>query len=119
MKQILFVLASLCCVCVLSYCSGSKKASGTNAAAPTVTYTYETNVKNLVVQKCNPCHIPANGGRKLALDNYDSVKVHIDEIVRRVQLNPGEKGFMPFKNPKLSDSAIQVFKTWKEEGFTK
>jgi hypothetical protein len=32
-------------------------------------------------------------------------------------LNPGERGFMPFKKTaKLSDSTIAVFKQWKEDG---
>ena len=44
------------------------------------------------------------------------MKTDIDEIVRRIQLNPGDKGYMPFKRPKLSDSTIMVFKQFKQDG---
>ena len=37
-------------------------------------------------------------------------------FLKSIQLNPGEKGFMPFKHPKLSDSTINVFVKWKEDG---
>lgn len=40
----------------------------------------------------------------------------IDEILTRIQKNPGEKGFMPFKHTKLADSTIAVFVKWKEAG---
>lgn len=119
MKHTLLLLTALGLIIVFSYCSGPKKATASAQVAPTVTYTYDGNVQQLVSDKCSPCHIPSKGGRKLALDTYDSVKGNIDDILRRIQLNPGEHGFMPFKNPKLSDSAIQVFKTWKNEGLTK
>jgi hypothetical protein len=120
MKQTFMVLAAISSVVVFSYCSGTKKAvAETKPVAPTITYTYEANVQQLVAQKCSPCHIPAKGGRKLALDTYDAVKGNIDDIIRRISLSPDQPGFMPFKNPKLSDSAILVFKTWKNEGFTK
>jgi hypothetical protein len=41
----------------------------------------------------------------------------IDEIIRRIELNPTDKGFMPFKKTaKLNDSTINVFKKWKADG---
>ena len=41
----------------------------------------------------------------------------IDEMIRRIELNPGEKGFMPFKKKeKLSDSTVNVFKKWRDQG---
>lgn len=119
MKRSLLAFSAIGIIIIFSYCSGTKKATETKPVAPTVTYTYEANVQHLVAEKCSPCHIPSKGGRKLALDTYDAVKGNIDDILRRIQLDPGQPGYMPFKNPKLSDSAIQVFKTWKNEGFTK
>ena len=50
-------------------------------------------------------------------DNYVNVKMDIDEIIRRIELSPGEKGFMPFKKQeKLSDSTVNVFKKWRDQG---
>ncbi|MCE3282457.1 MAG: hypothetical protein K0Q66_1194 [Chitinophagaceae bacterium] len=77
---------------------------------------YVSDIQPLVANKCTPCHIPDKGGKVEALNTYTSVKSHIDDIIRRIELNPGEKGYMPFKKPKLSDSAINVFKQWKTDG---
>lgn len=103
-------------VSMFSYCNTTKKATGT-IVAPTVFY--DTDVKTLIEVKCTPCYIPSKGGRKEALDTYDAVKEHIDDMIRRVKLNPEDKGFMPFKHAKLSDSVINVLKKWKAEGMAK
>lgn len=76
---------------------------------------YESSVKPLLALKCTPCHFPAEGGKKKPLNSYDSVTVTAAEMLRRVELNPGEKGFMPFRKPKLSAEEIAVFKKWAEE----
>jgi hypothetical protein len=68
------------------------------------------------MNNCSPCHIPAKGGNKKAYDNYGNVKNDIDDIIRRISLNPGDRGFMPFKHAKLSDSTIAVFVKWKADG---
>lgn len=97
---------------VFSYCSGSKKAA--NVAPKS---SFENSVHATIVGYCSPCHIPEKGGKKKAYDNYANVKADIDEIIRRVEMAPSEKGFMPFrKTEKLSDSTIAVFKKWKEDG---
>jgi len=96
----------------LSYCHTAKKAA---APAPVV-LTYETSILPIIVGSCSPCHIPAKGGNKEAYDNYANVKKDIDDIIRRIQLNPDERGFMPMKHPKLSDSTIALIKQWKEGG---
>lgn len=80
------------------------------------TLTYEANVQQLVTANCSPCHIPASGGKKLALDSYNAVSKNIDDIIRRIELNPSDRDFMPFKHEKLSDSTINVFKQWKLDG---
>ncbi len=111
MKQLLFVGLTMITVTVFSYCSASKKANA--SMAPT---TYEANVAQLVTANCSPCHIPAKGGKKLALDTYDALKTNIDSVIVRIEKHPGEKGFMPFKKTRLSDSTIAVFKQWKADG---
>jgi mono/diheme cytochrome c family protein len=87
-----------------------------NTTTDTPKFTYEGNLKAVIAANCVPCHIPEKGGFKKAFDNYDSVRTDIDEIIRRIQLNPGEKGYMPFKKAKLSDSTIGIFKKFKEDG---
>ncbi|MES1218310.1 MAG: hypothetical protein ABUT20_22580, partial [Bacteroidota bacterium] len=65
---------------------------------------------------CSPCHIPAKGGNKKPYDNYANVSKDIDAMIQRIQLNPTDKGFMPFKGKKLSDSTIAIFQKWKADG---
>jgi uncharacterized membrane protein len=110
MKKILLLSSITTAVLIFSNCSASRKA----AAEPKTTYL--TNIQTLVSEKCTPCHIPSKGGNKKAYDNYANLQTDIDEILRRIQLNPGDKGFMPFKKTKLSDSTIAVFKEWKTDG---
>ncbi|TWI83597.1 hypothetical protein IQ13_1709 [Lacibacter cauensis] len=103
---------------VLIIFSCSRKSAATSSvskkesAAVTM---YQSSVKPLIALRCSPCHFPADGGKKRPLDNYDSVKVMAADMVRRVELNPGERGFMPFKKSKLTSEEIAVFKKWAEE----
>lgn len=97
---------------VFANCNSARKAT---AAPPKLTYA--TNVSTIMMNYCSPCHIPAKGGNKKPYDNFANVKTDIDEIIRRVELNPTERGFMPFKKPaKLSDSTIAALKQWKADG---
>lgn len=82
-------------------------------AAPKLTYM--SNIQSTVVANCSPCHFPPKGSKK-PLDNYDSVRSSIDDIIARIQKQPDEKGFMPFKHAKLADSTIMVFVNWKNSG---
>lgn len=111
------LLSSICLSFALIIFSCSRKSAATLASKKQAAHVamYESNVKPLIAAKCAPCHLPAEGGKKKALDNYDSVKVVASDIVRRIELNPGEKGFMPFKKNKLSAEEIAVFKKWVEE----
>ncbi len=112
MKRIsLFLAAAIATAVLFQFCAGSKKKA---AAAPA--YTFEANVLPLIKTKCAPCHIAPDGKKKHYVA-YDVVKADIDSLIRRVVLNPGEKGFMPFKkSEKLPDSLIAVFVKWKADG---
>jgi hypothetical protein len=97
---------------LLTYCSASKRA-----AKRIPKTTYSTDLTIVIAAYCAPCHLPAKGGNKRPYDNYANVKADIDEIIKRIELNPTDKGFMPFKKKeKLNDSAITVFKKWKADG---
>ena len=113
MKRYYVLVLLIVTAVIFSYCGSSKKASK-NAPPKMV---FENSLQTLIVGNCSPCHIPQKGGQKKAYDNYANVKSDIDEMIRRIELNPGEKGFMPFKKTeKLSDSTVAVFKQWKADG---
>ena len=95
---------------IFQFCHSAKKAQKGHAAV-----TYEAKVQPIIAASCSPCHIPP-GGNKEALNTYAAASKHIDSMIARIQKNPGEKGFMPFKHPKLPDSTIQVFVQWKADG---
>jgi hypothetical protein len=95
---------------VLTFCTSSR-----NAKKKVPKITYMANVQPIMVANCSPCHMPPEGNKK-PYNTYALVKDDVDEIIRRVSLNPGERGFMPMRHPKLSDSTINVFVQWKADG---
>src|SRR5215471_14892983 len=111
MKKVI-VLSCMVATAVIFYnCHGSKKAT---AAIPKLTY--DTNLKAVIETNCAPCHIAGKGNKK-PYDNYANVKTDIDDMIRRISLNPTDKGFMPWKKTaKLSDETIAAFKQWKTDG---
>ena len=110
MKKFLVVLL-LSSVFILPFCTSSKKTA--RSSAPKISYM--TDVQPIVSTNCTPCHFPPKGNKK-PYDTYAAVKGDIDSIIVRISKNPGEKGFMPVKHPKLSDSLIHVFVQWKQDG---
>ncbi len=112
MKKYFLVITIFSGIVFFSNCGPSQKT--TTAPVPKTTYANDLSV--VIMNNCVPCHIPAKGGNKKAYDNYASAKTDIDEMIRRIELNPGDRGFMPFKKAKLSDSIINVFKKWKADG---
>jgi uncharacterized membrane protein len=104
----------------LTYCSTSRKAADTPASSTKkATVTYSANLMPLIEGKCSPCHIPAKGGNKEPFNSVENVRAHIDEIIRRIQLDPTDSKFMPKKKSPLSKEEIDMFKTWKSEGTEK
>jgi hypothetical protein len=105
-------------VILFSNChSGKKSMKETSTTITTATaVSYSSGLKSIVAANCSPCHIPEKGGNKKALDNYDALKTNINDVIRRIELNPTDMGFMPFKHSKLSDSTIAVFKQWRDAG---
>ena len=110
------LLSSICLSFVIIIFSCSRKSAAALATKKQADHVamYETSVKTLIATKCSPCHLPTAGGNKKPLDSYDNVKAVADDIVHRIELNPNEKGFMPFKKAKLSVEEIAVFKKWVE-----
>lgn len=111
MKKSLVLGSFILVACIFYQCNPARKA---NASIPVTTYM--NNIHTLVMNNCAPCHIPEKGGKKKALDSYTAVKDNLPDIIKRIEMHPGEKGFMPFKRDRLSDSTIAVFKAWQADG---
>lgn len=114
MKRLAFLLVAVSMIALFQFCGSAKKIKTAKAGEIT---TFETNVLPIIKAKCAPCHIPPVGTKK-HLTDFAVVKEQADSILRRIQMNPGEKGFMPYrKSERLPDSLVQVFVKWKAEGF--
>lgn len=111
MKNTLLVVI-LISVAFFAACS-KKNSPGKSKFIPT---TYTIDVAPLIQAKCTPCHLPSKGGRKANFETYEGTKKFAEDILARVQLNPTDRGFMPFKHDKLPAEEIQIFKKWLEQG---
>jgi uncharacterized membrane protein len=112
MKKLTLTAGAIATLTLFQYCSSTKKA----AAAPAVAKTsFAKDVHPIIQASCSPCHIQGQG-KVTPLNSYASAKGEIDEIIERISKNPGDKGFMPLKHPKLPDSTIAVFAKWKADG---
>jgi hypothetical protein len=121
MKKILIMAGVVAAISMLSNCHSAKKSAGKTTAPTTVPSTaaavaYHSNMESVLAANCSPCHFPSKGGNKTPFDTYEAAKSHLDSMIVRIQLNPTDKGFMPFKRPKLSDSTINLFKQWRDSG---
>ena len=113
MKKVsVFTSVAVAALVGCSFCSFSKKT----AVLPPAKVTYQANIVPIIQASCTPCHVQVKGGNKKRLDSYTAMLDQYDEAVRRIQLTPADKGFMPKRKPKLSDSTINVFKQWKIDG---
>jgi len=117
MKKYFTLAAIVAIVTIFSNCHSAKKAQA-EIIVPKLTY--EHDLQTVISQNCSPCHIPSKGGNKKPFDTYESAKANIDSMIARIELSPGQKGFMPFKKQqKLSDSTVNIFKQWREGGAMK
>ena len=113
MKKYLIPAILITTTIVFTNCHSSKKITASKTP-PKITY--QADIQTLVLNNCAPCHFPDKNGNKKPLNSYTAVKDNIDEVLHRIQLNPTDKGFMPFKHPKLNDSTLTVFKQWHDNG---
>ena len=111
MKKLL-IIGIFLIVLTFQFCTSSKN---TTASKQPAKITYTANIQPIIAANCTPCHFPPKGFKK-AYDTYAPVKSDIDSIISRISRHPGERGFMPFKHPRLADSTIQVFVQWKADG---
>jgi len=93
-------------------------AACTKKASPgkTKSTTYTNDIVPLMQAKCTPCHLPSKGGRKADFENYEGAKKYGADMLARVMLNPGDRGFMPFKHDKLPAEEIAIIKNWVDGG---
>ncbi len=108
---------SICIIIILvSVIACTKKMSPSNTAVkPDASAFFVSTVKPIIEAKCTPCHVPDKGGSEDDFSSLENSAKHIDEMLVRVQLNPKDPKFMPFKmkNDPLTPAEIASLKEWK------
>jgi uncharacterized membrane protein len=101
----------------LQFCKSSQTASTTKDVPKVVLISYEKDIKPLMLERCTPCHFPETGQKKM-LNTYAAAKESVNEMIRRVKLNPQDPQFMPFrsKRPALTEAEIKLFSDWLSQG---
>ena len=88
---------------------------------PTVDTPYVTysDIQPILLRSCEPCHFPEREGKVLPLDTYRSVKNHLAEMIKRVELPVDADGYMPFKSKRqaLSPGEIDSLRYWARSGY--
>lgn len=100
-------------ITLFTACSNKSNPGKTVKIIPT---TYSVDIIPLLQAKCTPCHLPSKGGFKANFENYESAKKYSADMLNRVSLNPGDRGFMPFKHTKLAVEEIVLIKKWVDQG---
>jgi len=117
MKQLFSAITLITLTIFVSCAKKTGPASGSAAEVPKPKATsYTTDVLPLLQARCTPCHFPSKGGNKANFEIYASASKFGTAMLERVQKNPGERGFMPMRNAKLSEAEITTIKKWAEGG---
>ena len=117
MMKKFFIAITVPAIIIFVACSPKTNPSATVKETPkTNATTYNDTILPLMQARCTPCHFPSKGGFKADFENYASARKYGLDMSVRVQLNPGDRGFMPFKHAKLPDAEIAVFKKWVSDG---
>ena len=79
---------------------------------------YAKDIVPIMERSCTPCHYPAQGGKKEALDSYAAVSKHIDDMIARVSMSKINPKYMPYNSKKqaLSPEEIELLKAWVAGG---
>lgn len=99
--------------------SACKSRKTTTDACSGTTYTFTKDVQPIINNACaSTCHSAAKNAGGIDLSTYEKVKSEaaMPRFMGAIRHLAGYSP-MPKKNPKLSDSLIQVLNCWKEKGF--
>ena len=110
-----YIPYSLICIFLIVSCTTHADGddhdhSGTGKLSEEETQLFTTEIKPFIESKCSPCHTT---GSQTHFLKGTTVKSHIDDIIRRVELSPNQTGFMPKNGSQLSADEIAKIKSWK------
>ncbi|WP_020535086.1 hypothetical protein [Lewinella cohaerens] len=113
MEKILFVVT----LGLAAFSLSNTAALLSNANSESALVTYQQHILPIFEVHCLSCH-GERVSKKRQLYTYGSVKEKIDDILFRVQLDPSNRKFMPYKmrQAPLTSAQISVLQAWKDGG---
>jgi PKD repeat protein len=83
-------------------------------SASVVLVSFATDIKPLIQNNCDGCHLP--GGSRRDYSDYTNASSWASSIVSRINKNQGESGFMPAYGTKLNQSELDLVQQWINDG---
>jgi hypothetical protein len=116
MKNLLMFIGLFLTLLVVSCGSDGDDSPIIQDPDPTpTTITYTNTISGIVSTSCTSCHgNPPTNDAPMSLTTYANVK---EAVQNRGLINQIETGAMPKNGSKLSQTKIQNFKTWQNNGF--
>lgn len=114
------LLLSICFVLIVMSCTNSSESDLIDTIDPVVTVSYSDQIKPIFENNCVGCHSnPAISGASMPLTTYEEVKFATQntDLINRIELQPGEAGFMPTGRSRLPQNKIDLIIQWRDEGF--
>ena len=112
----MYIIAVFMAACSPKVAPSTDAKSGKDKKMPTVSYA--ADIVPIMSRSCSPCHYPAQGGKKEALDSYAAASKHAQDIIARVTLPQTDAKFMPYnlKKPALTAEEVALLKAWVDGG---
>jgi hypothetical protein len=113
MKSLLFIIT----LGIATFSLSNTAPLLSNSDPELVLVTYQQHILPIFEVHCLSCH-GERVSKKRQLHTYELAKEKIDDILFRVQLEPSNRKFMPYKmrQAPLTRAQIAVLVTWKDEG---
>jgi hypothetical protein len=93
----------------------STSSGGASTDDDAVTVSYDGKIKSYLDKYCVSCHGASSSYG--ALDTYASASKLGDTVIKRINLSPSDKSFMPPGGSKLPSSVLSDFGLWQEGGY--
>jgi len=81
---------------------------------------FDDNIQPIMTNNCIFCHSnPPVNGATTPLVTYNDVVTGVENnnLIARIQAQPGESGAMPLGGPRLPQNLIDLIVLWESEGF--
>ncbi len=113
-RSIFFALGSIAIVTLLipSACSKAKAPPPLPEVICTGTVSFSSQIAPMIEENCSGCH-GVGAGTFPVLSNHAEISENADKIIHALR---GTPELMPQGGPALSDSLIQQFQCWLQQG---